>query len=184
MTKRRSIIALFLAVAILALGVGYAALTDNLLVTGSVQAPNFDDKITLVSGGATTYTQTGGADVVVATPAFTEGNDTATITVTAGFDHDGDAFTVPFKVSSTYQGKVKIKSITITDGTGNPISSENFSVTTSGLTAGTVLDASNGTTPVLSDVLNVTVTLVKVPTTAEATLTYKVTIKVDTVTAP
>lgn len=35
MTKRRSIIAAFLVVALLAVGIGYAALTDDLTVTGS-----------------------------------------------------------------------------------------------------------------------------------------------------
>ena len=71
MTKRRSIIAAFLLIAVLVMGIGYAAFTDTLTIIGNAHIDiataetAYDAKINFVDAEATSSTGTGStADVV------------------------------------------------------------------------------------------------------------------------
>ena len=111
MKKRRSIIALFLAVVIAALGVGYAALTDTLTVEGHVTAPTFDTKLHFKLPATTTEgivtDNKGGAEIVANVSTRGDGqdvNDFFTLTIASGFDYydaessKGDSITAAFTV--------------------------------------------------------------------------------------
>ena len=102
MKKRRSIIALFLAVVITALGVGYAQFTDDLAVKGKFSSANPDPlvKINFVSFD---YGDLGGVDLAASgnvTQELTDGNDTLAVTIAGGFDVVNETVTVNFTVTN------------------------------------------------------------------------------------
>lgn len=104
MKNRRIAIIAFVLVAVMAIGVGYAALTDNMKVTGAATAKDagtFDAKVVFVSAtkksGTDGVTVSNGAidptqDILDLTLAgFEKLNDTITVTVTVKNDSDLDA---------------------------------------------------------------------------------------------
>lgn len=110
MTKRRSIVALFLAVAILAIGVGYAAVADTLSVGGILEASQsgaqsqFDVDVTFLD--ALTPLPNG------CTVTLSDDKDRATISIKNSTDlaHKDDAVSVviPVQNLSVYDATLAI----------------------------------------------------------------------------
>lgn len=162
MTKRRSIIALFLAVAILALGVGYATLTDTLTVKGTINSPAFDKNVYFSAKSVTTTNADGAAitaDCVLSAPTDNEGNDKATIEITGGFDAQDDQVKVVLTIKNDNAFAVKITKLDFT----NVNNTSNITVTHEGVTEGeTVLGAKDSGTDTAT--LTIIITLTAVPT--------------------
>ncbi len=154
MTKRRSIIALFLAVAILALGVGYAALTDDLTAKGELGTPQF---ASLVSYDTTTYKVSGvsnGATVSdfktaekAITVAFSDGtdptndaDDVATVNINNGqLMAAGDYVEVQLTIKNTSTIAATLSAVVSETDAGNhfTVSDVTFSSTNLAASSGT-----------------------------------------------
>lgn len=161
MKKRRSTIIALLLVAALALGIGYAALTDDLFITGSagITKDHAEDAFgadvyftrAVISGEKGTATI--GAD------EHSEANDQITVTVAAGaLKGAGDSVltTVEITNAGDLAASVKLNS-------GLTSNAEYFEVTTNWGTADKVIAAGGKTT------FEVYLTCIKTPTTDVST---------------
>lgn len=167
MKKRKTALLAFLLLATVGLGVGYAALSDELSITGTANASakdaNFDIDLALNSGSS----HSGKATVTVAA----DDADTATITLDGSkFQTKGDAVTVTFDVTNN----------SLSDDLTAYLSANVYKGDT-GTTAWTseyfTIDATLGSTSIAVEgttTLTVTVTLIKTPTAAVAAETFRV----------
>jgi hypothetical protein len=141
MNKRRSIIATFLIVALLTVGIGYAALSDTLSVTGSASFAQAD-AIKTFDGDIYFSKALGDPSRVTATidPAD---KDKATITVLDSILKEvGDEVIVTLTIESESDLDVQITP-TVSNAEGGSVNTEYFSVTTGAaqtLVAGGTLD--------------------------------------------
>lgn len=190
MTKRRSIIALFLAVAILALGVGYAAISDTLTIGGTLSTPSFDAKVHFVKEGSgapvVTVDDHGGATMTTSGTGATTATvsldmDTIEIVVGTGFDYstasDKDTITVTFSIVNENDYAVTLGALTPNHG---DLNTNVFDVVAAydTYTAGQQVAAGATVTG------TVTITLKSAPTDAAKTGTFNFTIQADPITAP
>lgn len=174
MTKRRSIIAVFLIVALLTVGIGYAALSDTLSVSGSASfaaedAKNtFDDDI---------YFSKALADATRVNAAILTDKDTAQMIVTAGvLKQVGDEAIATFTIKSESDLPVYVTPVVSDEdaGAGKTQNGEYFSVYTNvtgeqTLAPGSTID------------FTVTVKLIKTnQTESDISCNFKVTFKVST----
>ena len=173
MTKRRSIIALFLAVAILALGVGYATLTDTLTVSGTAAAPSFEPNVYFTEATLAKNNVDGAEIVAQVTTDFSGTNvDEVTYEITGGFDHDGDNVVVTLTIKNATGFKVKVDSVTTTSDDAH------FTATHAGISDTTVINAG------ATHEFTVTVSLASVPNTDLSAVGLTTTVQVSAVTTP
>ncbi len=151
--KRRSIIALFLIVAMLTIGVGYANLTDTLTIASEASIKTFDEYVHFLS--ATTN------DASRATAEILADDDTAKVIVTEDM-HKGDTVALGFVIENTYSQPVDV-SITFADR------NDNFTINP--VWSSQVIDAEGGTVT-----LTLNITLVSVPTESISGSIFSVTI--------
>ena len=180
MKNRKKVVVALLLVAVLCLGVGYAALTDNLLVNGNVSVKKNADaeeqfaKDVYFSGTPTvTYNTTGTSSGVTAvigneSAADTDANDLLTITVPdTVLVAAGDKLTVKATItndSADYRANVALAN-------GTSTTAGLYSVTCAWVDSGfDGVIAKNGT----SDV-NITIELLKTPTEDIAGDTFSIT---------
>ena len=175
MKKRSTVIALFLLVAVLVMGIGYAAITRQFTVTGNaafgVNVANFPVKIenTKVVSASNTTTENLQNAIV-----FTTGNDG--ITLTAGIQagvlvkaNEGNEDTVVFSfdvVNYSEHYKAQMSDIALTSD-----SSSYLNVTTSGMSSSTLLEASGAADNADRCTVTVTVKLDDLPND-DQTLTF------------
>ena len=134
MKKRRSIIIALLLIAALALGIGYAAVTDSLTITGNANVKPHQDNLEVI------FTDI--KDTNKCTAAIQTDKTVATFTTTQ-LEKGGDTATATFVVtnkSAEYQATIAAPTITITTG------GEYFDVTTDFGTETRTLNAKDGTT--------------------------------------
>ena len=177
MTKRRSIIALFLAVAILALGVGYAALTDTLDIGGTAQTPGFDAMLKynaaytgeVVAKGAAAVDFTNASLPTGVEVVFSDNSDIITITVDGTLSYDNDYIEFVFTLANT--------SVYDADLTLGAITGNNANFTTTASLSATEIAKTTGTVDV-----TVRITLTAAPTgSAESvTSTFAIPISAET----
>ena len=141
MNKRRSIIATFLIVALLTVGIGYAALSDTLSVTGSASFAQAD-AVETFDGDVYFSKIIGDASRVNAVIDATD-KDKATINVLPNILKEvGDEVIVTLTIKSESDLNVQITP-TVSDAEGGSVNTEYFSVTTGSaqtLVAGGTLD--------------------------------------------
>lgn len=133
MKMRRTVVALFLMVAILTLGIGYAALSDTLEITANVNTPGFDTKvgftawdITEGKRNAVSVTDVEGTDetddefsvsidetLSTAAPA-----DKITLNVDGFLVRKDDSITMTFTVSNLSKFAVTLNTPSVTGATG------------------------------------------------------------------
>ena len=159
MKKRRTTIIAFLLVAALALGIGYAALTTNLTITGGVTNAPHPINVVFQSGTLKEATATGenasatqAAIMANSSVVCTEGAQSATFNA-ANLVHQGDTVTATFVIQNRNLYGVKLDDPVITETDASGL----FTATTAwdGYTAGDTL-AANATAT-----FTVTVTLDK-----------------------
>lgn len=165
MKKRRLVFLSFMLAAALTIGVGYAALSDQLTVSGSasVDAEDFeevfDEDIYFIKAVSTPELVNAAID--------TSDKDKATMTVLAGLDEVGDEVIATFTIKSDSDLSVNVTpSIKADDGT-SAYASEYFAVELS--KTGVQSMAPNSTMDI-----TVTVRLIKTPTTGVQSTTFKV----------
>ena len=103
MKKRRTLIISLLLVAALTLGIGYAALTDDLFVTGSAAINSDDAKDAFAEDVYFTkaVVSEGRGTAVIEADANSEANDKVTITVPAGvLKGEGDSVICTLEISN------------------------------------------------------------------------------------
>ena len=111
MKKRRTLIISLLLIAALALGIGYAALSTELTVTGSVT--NQPHPINVVYTGVTDILDEGTPDAIAASNIIcTEDAKSATFNV-AKLSHDGDYVIGKFEVINKNAYSVKMENPTV-----------------------------------------------------------------------
>ena len=151
--KRRSIIALFLIVAMLTIGVGYANLTDTLTIASEATIKTFDEYVHFVSANTT--------NAEYATAEILTDDDTAKVTVTEDM-HKFETVALTFVIENTYSQPVDV-SLTISDR------NENFTISPEW--SSQVIDPDGGTVT-----LTLNITLISVPTTSISDSIFSVTI--------
>lgn len=141
MNKRRSIIATFLIVALLTVGIGYAALSDTLSVTGSASFAQADAVETF--DGDIYFSKALGDASRVTAAIDADDKDKATITVLPNIlKQVGDEVIVTLTIKSESDLNVQITP-TISEAEGASVNTDYFSVTTGAaqtLVAGGTLD--------------------------------------------
>ena len=111
MKKRRSIIISLLLLAALCLGIGYAALSRELLISSSAQLAPVDSAFHVV------FTEAKSGDTTKATASITGDQTTANYTV-IGLSQPTEDVTLTFKVQNqTPDVDAKLSGIDLTDGT-------------------------------------------------------------------
>lgn len=150
--KRRSIIALFLIVAMLTIGVGYANLTDTLTIASEATIKTFDEYVHFVSANT--------SNAEYATAEILTDNDTAKVTVTEDM-HKFETVALTFVIENTYSQPVDV-SLTISDR------NENFTISPEW--SSQVIDPEGTVT------LTLNITLISVPTTSISDSIFSVTI--------
>lgn len=184
MKMRRTVVAVFLMVAILTLGVGYAALSDTFTVTTNVNTSAFDPlvgindtysvKSGIRNGVSTTYSETtkytDTDDYAVTVNGLKSGSlvDEITLTVDDYLATQNDEIVIEFNIEN--QSAFAISSLSAVVNADSSNSTNAFNIATA--FGATTLSAKNGTTT-----LTVTVTLTgDVPETGlDETYTIKVT---------
>lgn len=134
MKKRRSIIIALLLIAALALGIGYAAVTDTLTITGNANVKPHQDNLNVI------FTQI--KDQNKCTAAIQTDKTVASFTTTQ-LEVGGDTATATFVVtnqSAEYKATIAAPTITITSG------GEYFDITTDFGDETRTLNAVDGTT--------------------------------------
>lgn len=174
MKKRNTTIFAFLLLAAVGMGVGYAALTDNLTVGGNVGAVAADDEWDsqiYFSENAGEITKPDGA-----TATYTRGSDLDSVTIeVGGLDAKGEKVVVPVTIENAnkdYAADLVLK----TEITTTTAVDTDFTITTDfvdGTDLAKATDAGNGTYT-----FNVTITLNVQPTKE---LTASFTMKFDAV---
>ena len=133
MKSRRIAIIAFALVAVMTLGVGYAALTDTLNINGTANLLHSDAQDQF---NAEVYFSSVGNQANCTASIDPSDNDLATITITDGFAVVGDYATATFVVKNESSGSVKL--------TPSHNSSTNFDVATDAATyevqAGSTVD--------------------------------------------
>lgn len=177
MKNKRNVIIAFILICCLCLSIGYAALTDTLIINGSASAaakedtPDepvdtleeaFDDKLGFTAvvqatgNSANVSLKNGDAAVSTTQTTFTM-TDEVTFSA-AGFAQKGDKAVITYTITNNHPDlSASIAVPTLTDASGNTLSNEYFSVSHDWTTAHNVA-AVNGTTTV-----TVTVEMIKTP---------------------
>ena len=161
MKKRRTLIVSLLLVAALALGIGYAALTDTLNITGtaSVAQEAGEEAFEIDVYFSKAIAGTG------ATAAVGADKDTATMTVNAdALKEVGDEVIATYTIKSDSDLAVVITNPTTTNGYITNDNTEYFQVTTNWVADHTLTPDSTGTATVD---ITVTVKLIKTPSVAQ-----------------
>lgn len=189
MTKRRSIIALFLAVAILALGVGYATLTDTLSIKTTVTSPNFEAKVyfsaaALDESNATNNVGGNAIDATVST--IGTNTDVITINNVTGLDAVGDVLVVKCTIMNATAMVVNVTPDVLakvtTGGTGSDVFDCVIAATAADAKSGTPISAAFEMTASATKDIYVGIKLNKIPD-ADTTATFDVNFTVTGKTA-
>ena len=173
MKKRRLAIIAFMFIAVLTLGIGFAALTVDLDINGSAELglnPAFSEKVNFTtavanmapSGDTSQNTDTAGVNAQNSHKA----NFTVKSLKNAG---DEATFTFTIKNTSDYDAIVTVETIT------NTVNATYFTVTTDVPDSGLALANTNGTATVI-----VTVKLNAVPASTELTGTFGIILRATT----
>ncbi len=175
MKKRRTLIISLLLVAALALGIGYAALADDLFVTGSAEigVENAENAFAADVYFTKAVISSDKGTAVIGTDTNGEASDKVTITVNPDvLAGQGDSVICALEISNIgdLAATVDLDSIIVSN-------SEYFSVTTSWGTTTTQNLAAGGTLD-----LTVTITVVKTPTTDVST-TFDIGFTAETIEA-
>ena len=157
MKKKRSMIVLAIFVAVLVLGVGYAAITGvQLSIDGSASVTNRDLAVSFTNAGATGAT---------CTAAAVNGELEADLTVT-GLSAVGQSVTATYTIQNEEDDLDALISLNTVDNPGDQF----FEVTTSLDSADLTVGAAD------TETVTVTVTLIAMPiTTADSTATFTIT---------
>ncbi len=161
--KKNKILTGILLVAFMVVGVGFAAITKNLEVSGSATATVDDKNFVVVF---TAVDDSGLATI--------DSNDAkkATITITSGFTKAGDTKTVKLTVTNKSTEATKLNAVLATPSTTNS-NTTYFTVTAS-------WGATTTIAPQATAELSVVITLIKTPDNADAAVdTYKSTFTVS-----
>lgn len=153
MKKRRSIIALFLVVAVLTIGIGYANLSDTLSIASEASIKTFDEYVYFKS--CSTNDETRATAEIIA-----DNNDTAKVTVTEEM-HKGDSVALTFVIENVYSKSVDV-SLTFNERNDNFTFSPEWS--------STVIEPDGTAT------LTLTLNLISVPTESISGSIFSVTI--------
>lgn len=148
MKNKKTFVGIALLIVVLALGIGYAAITDTLKITGTATTGIDPDNLQVVFTGETNpATTTNGV-----TATATANSKSATLNVT-GLTTRGDTRTATYTIqnqSDELKALVDVKTETVTNG-------EFFTVDATVANASTALEPGDETT------VTVTVTLIKTP---------------------
>ena len=159
MKKRRTLVISLLLIAALALGIGYAALSTDLTVNGSVSNSPHPIDVTFKEGSITAGAGLASAEAA-SKVVCTNGAKSATFDV-AGLVHQGDKVVATFTVVNNNKYSVTLNTPTITETDAHQF----FTATTTWLDAE---GAATTTTPTLA---------------AGATATFQITVTMDKNTA-
>ena len=161
MKNRKRFITIFFIIAVLVLGVGYAAITTvNLTITGDATATPNDANFKVAFNGTKTQDN--------CTATVTEGSKSATITITGdNFSKAGDTATATFEIDNDSTDMAANVSISVADG----YDKTNFTVTPT-INPATVQPGSTATATVVVK-LNTT------PITTDLTTDFTINIKAD-----
>ena len=170
-TKRITFVA-FLLCAILMLGVGFAAVSQTLDVTGTTEVTvesgteAFDGDVYFSE--ASTYVEGTSAGVSYTARVNTDNDDKGTFTVT-GFKGAGDQAIITYTIESVFDQEVtlKVKSLNATGTNG-----DKFTVETDWGTSNRVLAAGDVTAQTTT--ITITVTLEETPTASAFSATFAV----------
>lgn len=146
MKNRKVLIGIVLLIVVLALGIGYAAITDSLTIAGTATATANAENFKVVFTGTTS----GVSDGVTATA--TNGATTATMDVT-GLTTTGDTKTATFNIKNTSE---ELKALV-------DVSTETISNTEFFAIDATVANPTTALAPNAETTVTVKVTLVKTP---------------------
>ena len=156
MKKRRTLVISLLLVAALALGIGYAALSEDLFITGSANISKTDAENSFKEDVYFSYATSGDK----AEAKITDDNNYATMTVKTGaLKQVGDEAVATFTIKSESDLDVLIKNPTVANGCITNRNNEYFQVTTNWQADHTLVAAPSGATTDIT----VTVRLIKTP---------------------
>lgn len=158
MNKKKSFTGLLIILAVLFLGVGYAAITSRTLtINGNVTVNPNENDFDVVFKGAPTITD-GTVPATTATNTYDSNNRTATLTVD-GLEKAGDKVVVTYTIENKSNSlKATLSNLTVTNDSANGY----FTVETTELN-NTVLGVYSAAEATDETTLVVTITLAKTP---------------------
>lgn len=160
MKSRKTVVAIFLMVAILTLGIGYAALSDELSVTATANTPAFDplvyigtdyDITSATRNGASIADPTSNDDYTITVSGT--GTDAVSVTVDRFLATSGDSIVFEFTVVNESAFEVTLGTPTVTYTTNDG------TFTATAVLGSSTLAAATTANPEVSTTLTVTINL-------------------------